>query len=297
MVPQTSRLLLALGLLAGCQAQPGAHSDTAVSVTDLTGRTVTLDAPAERVVSMMPSVTGWLIAMGAADRLVARTDYDHHPAVASLPSVGGGLTPSVEWLVAREPDLVVAWPDAPSRSVVGRLEELGIAVYAAPAESIEDALTVARGVGTLVGRRAAADSAIAAVRTGLDSLRVAVAGLEPPSVLFLIGMDPLMAAGPGTFLDQLVRAGGGRNALADLDILWPQISLEEVVRRAPDVILVGSAAAGDPAALLGERPGWRDVPAIRRGAVFAVDPDQVNRPGPDLDRAATLLARLIHGDG
>lgn len=283
-----------LGLSHGCGPAPDQRSDASLSVTDLAGRTVALDAPADRVVSMLPAVTEWVIAMGAADHLVARTDYDSHSEIASLPSVGGGLTPSIEWLAARDPDLVVAWPDAPSRSVVARLEDVGIPVYTAPAESIDDALTVARDLGTLLGRSAAADSAIAEVRAGLDSLQAAIAGRKRPTTLFLIGLDPLMAAGPRTFVDELLQAAGARNALHDLDILWPQLSLEEVVRRAPEVVVIGSAAVDHPEALLADRPGWRDVPAVRRGAVFVVDPDRVNRPGPYLDEAAAALARLIH---
>lgn len=265
-----------------------------VSVTDPAGRTVTLDAPARRVVSMMPAMTEWIIAMGAADRLVARTDYDHHPDLDTLPSVGGGLTPSIEWLAARRPDLVVAWPDAPSRSVVSRLEQVGIPVYTAPVQSVADALAAARDLGTLLGHRDAAERAVAEVRAGLDAVRADVAGRERPEVLYLIGMDPLMAAGPGTFVDELLAVAGGRNVLHDVDILWPQLSLEEVVRRAPEVVIVGSVRAGDPAALLRDRAGWRQIPAVRRGAVHAVDPDRINRPGPHLHEAAARLARLIH---
>lgn len=267
-----------------------------LAVTDGAGRTVALPRPAQRVVSLMPSVTEWVIAMGAADRLVARTDYDDHPAVDTLPSVGGGLTPSLEWLAARRPDLVVAWPDAPSRSLVSRLETMGIPVYAAPSETIEEGLATARDLGTLLARGSAASAAVAEVEAGLDSVTAAIADRDPPDVLFLIGLDPLMAAGPGTFVDQLLDRAGGRNVLADLDILWPQLSLEEVVRRAPEVVLVASVAEPDPLAALRGRPGWRDVPAVRAGHVHAVDPNRVNRPGPRMDEAAAILARLIHGE-
>jgi iron complex transport system substrate-binding protein len=265
-------------------------------VTDGAGRTVTLDAPARRVVSMMPSVTEWVIAMGATDRLVARTDYDDHPAVADLPSVGGGLTPSVEWLAAREPDLVVAWPDAPSRTLVARLRALGVPVYAAPSETVGEGLDTGRDLGTLLGRDSAAAAVIAEVQAGLDSVAAAVAGRDRPDILFLIGLDPLMAAGPGTFVDQLLERAGGRNALAGMAVLWPQLSLEEVVRRAPEVVIVGSAGRTDPLAALRGRPGWREVPAVHEGRVHAVDPNLVNRPGPRMDEAARTLARLIHGD-
>ncbi|MFO7893458.1 MAG: helical backbone metal receptor [Longimicrobiales bacterium] len=303
--PVALALTLLLSALAACTGEDAASRESAapadsaasrgpLSVVDGANRTVTLDAPARRIVSMMPSVTEWVIALDAADRLVARTDYDHHPAVDTLPSVGGGLTPSVEWLAARRPDLVVAWPDAPSRSLVARLEAMDIAVYAAPSETIEEGLETARDLGTLLARDSAAGTAIAEVEAGFEAVTAAVAGRGRPEVLFLIGMDPLMAAGPGTFVDQLLDRAGARNVLADMDILWPQLSLEEVVRRGPEIVIVGSATRAPLAALRG-RPGWRSVPAVRTGRVHLVDPDLVNRPGPRMDEAAATLARLIHG--
>lgn len=272
----------------------GAATDT-VTVTDGTGRAVRVTRPARRVVSMLPSVTEWIIAMGGADRLVARTDYDDHPAVAALPSVGGGLNPSVEWLAARHPDLVVAWPDAPSRSLVARLEVLGIPAYTAPSETIEEGLRTARDLGRILGLEAASAEAVAEVRAGLEAVSAAVTGRGRRSVLFLIGLDPLMAAGPGTFVDQLLESAGGDNVLADLDVLWPRLSLEEVLRRTPDVVVVASSGDRRPLHALRDRPGWRDLPAVQMGRVYAVDPDRVNRPGPSMDEAAARLARLIHG--
>jgi iron complex transport system substrate-binding protein len=261
------------------------------------GRTVRLDAPAGRVVSMIPAVTEWVVAIAGPERLVARTDYDVQPELAHLPSVGGGLTPSIEWLAARRPDLVVAWPDAPSRSVVGRLDAVGVPVYTAAAETIDEALATADDLGVLLGADDAARRAIAGVRHGLDSVRDAVSARPAPIVLYLVGLDPLMAAGPGTFVDELLSIAGGRNALADIGIRWPQVALEDVVARAPDVVIVGSAAAGDPSRDLRDRPGWRDVPAVRQGRVHAVDPDMVNRWGPRLHEAAGRLAELIHAPG
>lgn len=280
---------------AGCGPAEDVASDRgAITVEDGSGRALALDAPARRVVSMMPSVTEWVIALGAADRLVARTDYDDDPAIAHLPSVGGGLTPGVEWLAAREPDLVIAWPDAPSRSLVARLEALGIPVYTAPSETIAEALDVAADLGRLLGLESAAVAAVAAVRHGLDSVRIAVADRPPPDVLFLIGLDPLTAAGPGTFIDELVTVAGGRNVLEGTPLRWPQLSVEEAVTRAPDVVIVGSVATGDVLARLRARPGLRDLPAAGTGRVHTVDPDIVNRPGPRLHESAALLARLIH---
>jgi iron complex transport system substrate-binding protein len=291
-------LALAAFAVMGCDRGRGTGG-AAIAVIDGAGRQLRLDGPAQRVVSLVPSLTAWIIALGEGHRLVARTDYDQDPAIAHLPSVGGGLDPSVEWLAAQRPDLVLAWPDAANRGTVSRLEGLGIPVYTAPVQTIQQALTAAGDLGRLLDADSAAARAIARVRAGLDQVASQVPTPPAPSVLFLIGLSPITAAGSGTFLDQLLNAAGGRNAIADIPVAWPNLSLEDVVRRAPDVVIVAGVAAGgsahDPARALASRPGWRDVPAVRHGRVHAVDPDVVHRPGPDLHESAALLARLIHG--
>jgi iron complex transport system substrate-binding protein len=273
--------------LAACQPEPA----PVAARPDARG-----DPPAvTRVASMVPAATDWIVALGAAHRLVVRTDFDRAPFLRHLPSIGGGLDPSVEWLAARKPDLVIAWPDGPTRFTTRRLEAMGIPVYVAPAETIQDALDIAADLGRLLDLEGPADSAIAAVRAGLARVALRVGDRPQPSVVFLIGMDPLTAAGPDTFVSQLMEAAGGRNILADLTLRWPSVSLEEIVRRDPDVVLVGTALPVD-AAVLGRRPGWRGLRAVREGRVHAVDPDRVNRWGPYLHESAALLARLIHGE-
>lgn len=288
---------LALGA-SGCgngEARRSATGSGGITVTDDAGRTVRLAEPAHRVISLIPSVNEIFIALGAGDRIVARTDYDLEPALAKLPSMGGGLTPSAEWLVARRPDLVVAWPDERSRSLVSRLSDAGIQVYAARIESIDDAFRATRAMGALLGLTGRAEALDSRLRAGLDSVRAAVAGQPRPRVLYLIGTDPPMAAGPHTFVDELLAIAGGRNVLEDAPAKWPQVSTEEVVRRDPERILVATiGAGGDPLARLRALPGWRELRAVRAGRVDHLDPYLFNRPGPRIVEAARRLAALLH---
>jgi len=261
------------------------------------GREVRLAAPAERVVSLVPAATDAIVALNAADRLVARTDYDTHPELAALPSVGGGLTPSIEWLVALRPDLVISWRDAQSRTLVQRLDELGIPVFATNPESVADAERLVRQVGRMLGLEARADTLVSAFRAVLEGVRrrFDAAGAERRTVLYLVSVDPPRAAGPGTFADELITIAGGRNVFDDAPALWPEVGLEEVVRRQPDVVVV--AVAGVDARTLARfetAPGWRDLRAVREGRVVAVDTDHFNRPGPGLARAAVELAGILH---
>ncbi len=295
-------LCLAAAAAAACGAEQPAERaapPAAIAVTDDVGREVRLAAPAARVVSLLPAATDAILALDAADRLVARTDYDTHPALAALPSVGGGLTPSIEWLAALRPDLVISWRDAQSRTLVQRLDELGIPVYSANPESVADAERLTRQVGRLLGLDARADSLAASFRAALDDVRqrLDAASAGTPSVLYLISVDPPRAAGPGTFVDELITAAGGRNTFDDARALWPEVSLEEVVRRQPDIVVLGVAGAdARTIARLETAPGWREVRAVRAGRVVAVDTDLFNRPGPGLARAVVQLAAILHPD-
>jgi iron complex transport system substrate-binding protein len=249
----------------------------------------------QRIVSLIPSTTETIVALGAIDRLVARSKFDVDPALAHLPSVGEGLTPSLEQLTALQPDLVIAWPDNPSRSVIARLEEFGTIVYSPQVQTLADVRSTSRELGALLGLEDAADSLVAAIDAGLDAVRESVAGLERPGVFYVVWYDPPMTTGPGTYVDELIEIAGGSNVFADARGLWPQVSMEEIVRREPDIILL-SYTDETPVeiARLGGQVGWRELSAMRRGDVFKVDANLFNRPGPRVTEAARRLARLLH---
>src|SRR5262249_7452335 len=146
-------------LVAACDTSShGSGKAASIQVTDHAQRVVSLDAPARRVISLMPAVTDMILALGASDRLIARNALETEPRLASLPSTGNALAPSLEWIASLKPDLVVAWPDQASRAVVSRLSEMGIPVYAARTESIDDVLRTAHDLGRLLGEQQRADS-------------------------------------------------------------------------------------------------------------------------------------------
>ena len=293
-------LLVLLGASACSEDAPAPSpvSRDSILVIDDAGHTVRLSAPARRVVSLIPARTDAILALGGADRLIARTQYDTDARIAALASVGNALTPSVEWLASQRPDLVIAWPDRQSRTVVATLFELGIPVYASRVETLEDTRRAIAHLGILLGLEQRADSLLAAIEREHAAVRAVVGERPPPAVLYLIGIDPVMAAGPGTFVHELIEIAGGRNIFEDAGAQWPQVSLEEVVRRDPDIIVIASeeAARGGFAERLAGRPGWRDVDAVRNGRVHALNASFFNRPGPAVGPAATMLARLLHPD-
>ncbi len=288
-------LALAVAGVAACGG--GAHEDAGapIAVRDAAGRRVVVDSPARRVVALIPAATEMVVRLGAADRIVARTDYDDEPELAGLPSVGGGLTPSLEWLVARRPELVVAWPDNRSREVVARLAASGIAVYAARMETLADIRGTLQDLGTLLGLRARADSLLTALDAQLDSVRTSTAGGRRPRVVYIESHDPPLVVGAGTYLDELIAVAGGDNVFGDASAPWPRVSLEEVVARAPEVAIVPVADTTRPdTAWLRSSPGWRDLPAVRSGRVYVVDEDRFSRPGLGVGALAARLGHLLH---
>ena len=301
-------LALAAALALASCAPGGERAGGERLVADDAGRLHEPTPPRTRVVSLVPAVTETLIAIGAADRLVARTRYDDAPEIARLPSVGGGLDPSVEFLAELAPELVVAWASGAGRATLGDvLEDFGVAWYGAAIQTIADFERHASQLGLLVGLAAEADSVVAAVRADLDAARLIWAGRSPARVAYVVQAEPFMTAGPGTFLDSVMAAAGAENVFGDLRGDWPLVTMEEVVLRDPDYVVLPRAGFGTPKAPPGHadpgvaglsaRPAWSAVRAVREGGVVSVDASLFGRPGPRMGRAAQYLAERLHGTG
>jgi iron complex transport system substrate-binding protein len=297
---RTTTCLVAIGVALAVWAACGEHggngatrgseeTPAAIRVVDDAGRALELAGPARRIVSLVPSVTGTIVALGAADRLVARTRYDLDPALAGLPSLGGGLDPSIEGIVDLRPDLVVAWNARDDRVLVPRLLEAGIPVYAAEIQDTTDIFATLERVGRLLGTPARADSVAEALRDTLGAVAGDVPAGERPRALYLIAEDPPRTAGPSTFIGQAIAIAGADPAFPDLAEQWPTVSLESVVARRPDVIVLPVGANLPGRDVLASRAGWRDLPAVREGRVVEIEADLLARPGPDLGRAARVL--------
>jgi len=301
-------------MLTGCTPEP-ARPALEAAATDLVpaagvvfddaDRTHAIDPPRRRVVSMIPAVTDLLVALGASDQLVARTRYDRGPAVAHLPSVGGGLDPEPEVLVQLRPHLVVAWADGGARAVPAQMDAWGIEVYEARIDDMAALRRHMTHLGALVGKEDAARALLADIDLGLSDLRARLEQAPRPSVAYVVSLDPPMVAGPGTFVDSIITAAGGHNVMSDLKIEWPQVSLEALVARDPDVIVLSGVAASRPDSaalawrlppefLAGRADGWGLLRAGKEGRVIQVDPDAFNRPGPGVLGAARALAGLLH---
>lgn len=288
--------LLALSAACVDAGEPVGDSPVRVAATDDVGRRLRLPAPADRVISLLPAGTETFFALGAGETVVGRTRYDVAPHLTHLPSVGGGLDPSLETIVALEPDFVVAFETAGASGIRPRIEGVGIPVFAIRTQDTTDIYRNIERLGSLVGRDSAAAALLASIRGELSRIATTVPPGPRPSVLYVASIDPPIVAGPGTFLGELIGVAGGE--LADVvggsGVEWPQISLEVLLQADPDVIVlpVGADSASSLARLRSE-PGWRDLPAVREGRVALVPADLMNRPGPRIPKIAAILRQEL----
>lgn len=269
--------------------EPAPPTAAPITVVDDAGRTVRLPRAARRVVSLAPSHTEIVFALGAGDRLVGRTPAcDFPPAAQAVPPVGDLFPPDYERIIGAAPDLVLMLDG--QIDARRRLEAQGLTVAVVQPHTLVAVAEAMRRVGRLLG----VDGEGPAARFEAELAAAGrAAGSDPPRVFYEVGPDPLFGAGPGSFIDDLIRRAGGRNALGG-DAEWPQVSTEQLIAAAPDVIVVGGATRRD--AVKARPPaGWQALPAVRAGRVLAVpDPDLFNRPGPRVLDALRWLTAALH---
>ena len=219
------------------------------------------------------------MAMALDDHLVGRTDFDRMPELADLPSVGGGLQPNLEVLVSLDVDLVIRFAGDSDLATAERLTELGIPHFAVQPDGIEDVLTIIGDLGRITGAQEGAAAMLREIRATLDDVSRRVAELPKPRVAYLLGGDPPWVAGSGTYIDELMTVAGGSNAFDDLGPLYGPVSMESLLRRELDLILLSDG--------LSPPPTLAHLPS-------AMLPGSVEIPGPGLGQAARDIARLIH---
>jgi len=263
-----------------------------LTVTDDLGRTVTLKAPPKRIVTMLPSVTETVCALGACDRLVATDDYSDWPeSVKRLPKAGGLYNPNPELIVSLRPDLVLV-------SRFGRLyetlERAGLTVYAVRTETYEDIFRTARNLGRLLGLPGQAERLVAQIQKEVyqEEARAAQAKARP-RVYYEIDPTPY-TVGPESFIGVLIAKARGVNIVPRELGLFPKISPELVLERNPEVIVATYPGALDT---IRRRPGWDRVAAVRQGRICVYTGEEDNllsRPGPRVAQGLRLLVDCFH---
>ena len=263
---------------------------------DALGRTVSLPAPPRRIVSLAPEVTETLFALGLGDRVVGVTQYcNYPPQVARLPKIGGFTNPSMERILSLRPDLVVGSRGNP-RQVWQALERARVPAFAIDPATVAQVLTAISQLGALTWRQAQAAALVSSLQRQLQAVDRAVAGLpRRPRLLIVYSLAPLWVAGRDTFPDDILRRAGAANSAAALRG-YAQWSMERALAARPQGMLVVPMVGQTPdqaVRQLRRAPAFADLPCVRAGHVYSLDPDLLNRAGPRIGEAVAALHRLV----
>jgi iron complex transport system substrate-binding protein len=300
----TAAILLAAAIALGTAALSACGSSAAgsasaspsagpISVTDDTGAAVTLPQPAQKVVSIAPADTEIAYAIGGGSKMVGGTSYEDYPAAArSLPKVGDFSNPSIEKIVSLEPDLVLA-AGGIQAGLRSKLEKLGMQVFVVDPTTYDGVMTDITRLGRLMGVEADAAKVVAGMTTAKDKVQARVASLDRPATFIEVYSKPLMTAGKGTFIDDLVTLAGGSNIGAAAGSGFPNFSSEVLVKDDPAVYVAMAGSQSTPGAIA-KRPGYSGLAAVKDGKVFVIEDNLIARPGPRLAQGLEQLAAMIH---
>jgi iron complex transport system substrate-binding protein len=273
-------------------------------VDDLKYETV-LDAYPERVVSLAPSNTEILFAIGAGDKVVGVTEYCNYPynfsewvKAGNMTNIGGYIDPSTEKIVALEPDLVIA--SSASLDTRDSLLHLEIKVIVVEPQTIEDLYRGILLLGNATGKQNEASELVINLKDRIKSVADQVEGVTTmPKVYHEVWNDPIMSVGPYTFIDELITLAGGENIFHDATISWPTVSSEAIIEKNPEVMFFPDMYMGvgnfyETIEVVESRPGWDVITAVQNDALYEINADIISRSGPRLVDALEEIAKMVH---
>ena len=291
-------LFLAALMLIGCL--PALAESAGVTVTDMMGRQITLEAPAQRIVALTAADCEILCALGCEDALVGRGEYCDYPAsVLDKPSVQSGYNTNIEEIIALQPQVVLMGTMAQTTEQVEALAQAGIQVVVSDAQNIEGVYTAIRLIGAIMGKEVEAEAMVADMQTAFADIE---ARSEATGKTVYFEVSPLQwglwTAGKGTFMDELAAMCGLTNAFADVEG-WAEISEEQVIARDPDYIVTITMYYGEgptPIEEIKGRAGWDALKAVQNDDILNADSNEISRPGPRLTDAAQTLYTFVSDD-
>ncbi len=282
--------ILLVILLLACAFRPCLAART---LTDETGRSVTLPDHPHRIICLVPSITDDVFSLGAGDDVVAISDYVQFPAEArSKPSVGSISNPSLEAILALRPDLVLGMPHLNDHAILAQLEHLNIPVYLVDPHGVSGILHSIASLGKAMNREAQANALDAQLTQRIDAVRARVKNKPVVQVFMPVSYDPVITIGHGAFITEIIALAGGHSITDDIQQEWPVISMEAVVARAPQALLMLRGGHTTMESLK-SRPGWSVLPAVRAGRVYYAD-KRIDFPSPVAIEALEDLAKQFH---
>jgi iron complex transport system substrate-binding protein len=287
-------LCAAIGALS-CRQADKPPAQPAHTATDDLGHVVTVRTIPQRIVSLAPNITEILFALGLDSAVAGVTDYcDYPPAARNKPRIGGMLNPNLERVLDLRPDLILMSGSGNMKSDYDKLTSAGVAVFVTYPRTVDSVLVSISTIGALTGRKTAADSIVKELVSQKEQLFRNAREAPRKSVLMLISLSPLVAIGPGTFLNELITLANADNIARDAGMAYPVLSREDILRRQPDVIIATNDIVRSTDDILRAYPEWKSLKAIQRKQVALVDASIVSRPGPRVIEGLKIILQAIH---
>lgn len=265
-------------------------------LTDEVGRNVRVPNSPKRIMPLAPSITETLFALGLQEEIVGVTNFCDYPEAAlKKPKIGGFLNPSIEKIVSLKPDLIIAIRDGNREETVHRLNDLGFSVYWVNPKSFDGVMETIKNIGEIVGREDEIRRIIRDMRTKKENIIRLTRSLPKPKVFFQIGYAPIITVGRGTLTNDLIRLAGGRSISENESVNYPLYSMETIILKAPQIIIMSSMESKrDYLNLIKRWQDWKSIPAVKRNAIYVVDSNLVDRPTPRIVEGLETMVRIIH---
>ncbi len=268
-------------------------ADTATYSDDLK-RVVTIKIKPIRIVSLAPSITEILFAIGLNEEIVGVTQFSNYPPeAAKKPRVGSYVKLNIEAIVELSPDLIVATADGNPREIVERLESLGLSVFVIYPKDINDIYRNIRAIAMITGKKENGEKLARSLKKRIDMISAKTSRVDRRKVFFQLSKQPLYTVAPSTFIARLIRLAGGVNIVSSTKIRYPVYSMEEVVRSNPEYIF-STVMGTETVDLFAFWKRWDTIDAVREGNLFTINPDLINRPSPRIADGLETLAKIIH---
>jgi iron complex transport system substrate-binding protein len=278
-----------------CSKKEGGGGKQRTEIADDMGRRITFDAPPARIISLAPSVTEMLFAVGAADRLVGVTNFcDYPPEVKFKTKVGGMTNPSLEKIVELKPDLIIITMEGNTKEDFDKLDELGLKIFVTNPRNFAGIMRSILDIGKITGYEKNAQDLVDQLKTREANVERLVEHLSKPKVFILMSIGPVMTAGKNTFVHEMVEKAGGVNIAGTQGITYPQLNREEVVKQDPDVIIAPSDLAPSVDYITNAYPEWKTLKAAKANRVYLIDANSMQRPGPRFVDGLEEITKAIH---
>lgn len=291
-----ARNIFLILLFSGFLAISCVENSFASAVTDETGRRVQVRPAPQRIVSLAPGISETLYALGLEDKIVGVTTFCDWPAAARAKTKIGGFTnPSIEKIVSLRPDLILATADGNRKETARQLEKLGLPVYVTNPTSTSGVLKSIGHIGSITSREKEAAALVEKLRQKLHSVAVRTRGKKKPRVFFQLGMEPMITAGRGTLIHEVIERAGGVNVAGNDVANYPRYSAEGIISASPDIIVF--APMVNDKTFEAVYKFWRafgKVPAVKNGKIYPIDANLINRASPRIFDAVEILSFMFH---